>query len=381
MATETNNTKNSSQMADDKGTKPKPATTKPATAKATATKPATAKATATKPATAKATATKPATAKATATKPATAKATSPKTVAQNSNDAKSTASLIKPLDPQGAETVKEATIITASIPEPVENNSASKTQTLENSSKPTSDKTKANVGTTEKTTHNQEICDMFGNISKHYDLLNHVLSLGIDYCWRHQLINSIIPGPKTKVLDMAAGTLDVSLAILRKYPQAHVIAGDICEPMLKHGENKIRSIEKDRIECQVMDAQEIPHGSETFDAVTIAFGIRNVEDRIKALKEMNRVLVSGGQLCILEFSPLTTPYIKTAYYWYLENVMPKIAKLFGEKEDAYQYLAKTIQEFPLPEDFYNEIKEAGFKFIRRKKLTFGIVNLYVAIKT
>ncbi len=226
-----------------------------------------------------------------------------------------------------------------------------------------------------------KIENMFGSISKHYDILNHLLSFGVDYWWRHRLVNSIILGEKANVLDMAAGTLDVSLAILRKYPQAQVVAGDICEEMLKYGEHKIRSSEKTRIDCQVMDAEAIPHADESFDAVTIAFGIRNVNDRLKALREMNRVLVNGGQLCILEFSPITTPYIGKSYHWYLENVVPKISQLFGGQEDAYTYLAKSIQEFPSPQDFCKELKNAGFTFIRHESLTFGIANLYVAIKT
>jgi len=247
-----------------------------------------------------------------------------------------------------------------------------------------STQTKAKQAEPKKTVeakHNEEISNMFGNISKHYDILNHVLSFGIDFCWRRRLVNSIILGSKAKVLDMAAGTLDVSLAILRKYPQAHVVAGDISEEMLEMGKKKIRAAEKDRIDSQVMDAQKIPHADESFDAVTIAFGIRNVEDRLKALKEMNRVLVNGGQLCILEFAPLTTPYVGKAYHWYLENIVPKIAKLFGEQESAYKYLAETVKDFPSPQDFCHEIKKAGFNFIRHESLTFGVANLYVAIKT
>lgn len=265
--------------------------------------------------------------------------------------------------------------------------SLSETKTLENTPveakiiQVSPSETQATETSPNATTHTEDVSNMFGTISKHYDLLNHVLSFGVDFWWRHRLVNSIVPGSRIKVLDMAAGTLDVSLALLRKYPQSTVIAGDICEPMLKYGENKIRYTEKDRIECQVMDAQEIPYANESFDAVTIAFGIRNVEDRIKALKEMNRVLVTGGQLCILEFSPLTMPFAGKAYHWYLENILPKIAKTLGEQEDAYKYLAETIKNFPNPQIFSNEIREAGFNFIRHEALTCGIVNLYVAIKS
>ena len=337
MATTDSNTTSQSNQGEQKTPTLATQSTKPA-AKKTAAKPTTTKTGTAKPA-AKKTAVKTTVAKTTTT-PKTTKLATKKTVAKPSATAKTTTT---------TGTARAAT------------------------------KTTTTKSTTSK--NSNDINNMFGTISKRYDILNHVLSFGIDYWWRHRLVNSIIPGAKARVLDVAAGTLDVGLAIVRKYPQVTVVAGDICEPMLQYGENKIRSVEKDRIKCEVMDAHKIPHADESFDAVTIAFGIRNMKDRLKALKEMNRVLVNGGQLCILEFSPLTTPYLGKAYHYYLGNIMPKIAKLFGQQEEAYQHLAETVKEFPSPQDFCHEIKKAGFTFIRHENLSFGIATLYVAIKT
>lgn len=282
-----------------------------------------------------------------------------------------------------------------------------------------------------ETKYTDKISNMFSSIHKRYDFFNHLLSLGADYWWRHRLVNSFTIGKTNKVLDMAAGTLDVSIAIAKKYPEAQIIAADICEEMLLIGEEKVRNIaqkKREKKECcvcknmrvfleklltcaqekkaqdggniqnsvqdckialgidkqikiQVMDAQSIPLEEASFDVCTIAFGIRNVENRLKALEEMHRVLVTGGQLCILEFAPVHTPVLGMVYHFYLEKIMPKLVKLFIGEEDSYKYLAKSIKEFPLQSDFVKIIKEAGFSFVRYEKLSFGLVSLYIAIKS
>lgn len=236
----------------------------------------------------------------------------------------------------------------------------------------------------EDLTHTKKISTMFSEITNRYDILNHVLSMGLDFWWRYKLVSSLSTGnssnPK-KALDMAAGTLDISLALIKHYKNLHVTAGDICEPMMLYGEKKIPIANKNRITIQVMDAQNIPFPDNSFDITTMAFGIRNVENRIQALKEMHRTLVSGGKLGILEFSPLRTPVIGRLYHFYLEKCTPKIASLFGEKTSAYTYLAESIKLFPSPTLFCKELEESGFEFIQYKPLNFGIANLYVASKS
>ncbi len=221
----------------------------------------------------------------------------------------------------------------------------------------------------------------FNTICKEYDKLNHILSFCIDFYWRYCLVDRLVLGSKYKVLDMAAGTLDVSIALAKKHKNIEIIAGDIAEDMLEFGKTKLKNELASRIKTQVINAEEIPYDNNSFDAVTIAYGIRNVQERAKALKEMHRVLVCGGQLCILEFSPVKKPIFSTVYNFYLNKVMPKIVRLFTKNEDMYTYLADSIKAFPSPENFVQELKDAGFEFVQHKEQTFGISNHYIAIKS
>lgn len=229
--------------------------------------------------------------------------------------------------------------------------------------------------------HTEQVSAMFGEITKRYDLLNHLLSGGLDFWWRYKLVNSLVLGPEKKVLDIAAGTLDVSLSILRTHKDSTVVAGDICLPMLEYGKRKVKMTEMDRIHLEVMDAQNLPQEDAHFDVVTMAFGIRNVDDRAKALKEMHRVLKTGGQLAILEFCPNKTPVLGKAFHWYTEQLMPRIAKLLGENSTAYTYLAESIKKFPFAPDFVEELKASGFEFVKHSSLNFGAANLFIAIKS
>ncbi len=227
----------------------------------------------------------------------------------------------------------------------------------------------------------EKVCAMFKTITKHYDLLNHICSLGLDFWWRKVLVDGFVLGPTRKILDMAAGTLDVSLYALKKHKQAHIVAGDICPEMLEMGKEKLKAKDTDRIEVKIIDALSIPYAENSFDVVSIAFGIRNIEDKVKALTEMKKVLTVGGQLHVLELSPVKNPLLQKCYYFYLEKIMPQIAKLFGQRAEAYQYLAQSIKAFPSQEAFCEELKQAGFEFVQYKKLTFGIATLYTAIKS
>ncbi len=223
----------------------------------------------------------------------------------------------------------------------------------------------------------------FNSISKHYDLLNHVLSFGVDRYWRFRLMNHIFRGPNKKILDMAAGTLDITIALAKNFPEREIIAGDIAEEMLEIGKKKIENKKiRHQIKTQVIDAQDIPYPDNTFDTVTIAYGIRNVQDRDKALREMYRVLAPGGQLCILEFSPVKKPKLFAMFYhWYLDNIAPRIAKLITKDDQAYKYLSESVKNFPDAEDFCEQIQNAGFDYILNRKMTFGITHLYVAVKS
>lgn len=229
--------------------------------------------------------------------------------------------------------------------------------------------------------HAQAVSDMFGRLTPWYDLQNHAFSLGLDFGWRRHLVRAVVPGPARRVLDLAAGTMDVSIALCRRYAGISVVAADICKPMLDFGmERKVKGSMKERISPLVADARALPLPDASFDAVTMAFGIRNVRPRMDALKEMHRVLIPGGRACILEFAPVETPLLGPLYHWYLRRIMPRLAGLICSYPEAYAYLADTVQNFPRPADFTEELREAGFPFVSHSSLTFGVANLHVAVK-
>ena len=229
--------------------------------------------------------------------------------------------------------------------------------------------------------HTRNVSEMFGRMTPWYDLQNRVFSLFLDCWWRHNLVNAVVPGPTGLVIDMASGTLDVALAIIRRYPELRVCATDICEPMLRYGEeHKIRAGERSRITTMVADARHMPLPDGCADAVTIAFGIRNVRPRMEALREMHRLLVPGGRACILEFAPVSTPLFGPAYHWYLRRIMPKLAGLVSRSTSAYDYFADTIENFPKPAAFSEELRQAGFAFVQHIPFTLGVANLHIAVR-
>ncbi len=229
--------------------------------------------------------------------------------------------------------------------------------------------------------HTRNVSEMFGRMTPWYDLQNRVFSLFLDCWWRRNLVRSVVPGPTNTVIDMAAGTLDVTLALIRRYPELRVYATDICEPMLRYGEeHKMRAGERSRVTTMVADARHMPLPDGCADAVTIAFGIRNVRPRMDALREMHRLLVPGGRACILEFAPVSTPLFGPCYHWYLRHIMPKLAGLVSHSTSAYDYFADTIENFPKPAAFSDELREAGFAFVQHIPFTLGVANLHIAVR-
>lgn len=216
---------------------------------------------------------------------------------------------------------------------------------------------------------------MFARIAGVYDLLNHLLSLGVDRSWRRELARIAPDGPL--LLDLAAGTLDVSLALQRTRPRAAIIAMDFCLPMLERGEAKLVSPEqKNAIFPCCGDAFQLPLPDNCVDGVTIAFGIRNTRPRPRALAEMLRVLRPGGRACILEFGSAKEKIWGGFYNLYLSGLLPLIGRLIARDKSAYQYLASSIRDFPDAGTFAAEMREAGFVDPRYRKLSGGIVCLH-----
>lgn len=226
--------------------------------------------------------------------------------------------------------------------------------------------------------HGRRVSGLFDNIATWYDFLNHFLSLGQDIYWRNRLVRTVRPGPTGVVLDLAAGTLDVSREILRQHPGLKVLSLDFSLPMLVRGQKKVAGVPAI---CPVQaDGRLLPLPDGCVDAVTIAFGIRNILPRTDAYREILRVLAPGGRLCILEFGTGQARIWQGLYNFYLGTVLPRVGRFFSRNPEAYQYLADTILAFPNASVLAGELRDAGFDQVGCQALSSGIVYIHVARK-
>jgi demethylmenaquinone methyltransferase/2-methoxy-6-polyprenyl-1,4-benzoquinol methylase len=226
----------------------------------------------------------------------------------------------------------------------------------------------------------EQVSQMFDNISPKYDLLNHLLSMGIDVSWRKRVVRLLSKEKPESILDIATGTAD--LAIMMTKTGAKKITGtDISAGMLSVGQQKIeRRGLTGQITLQQADAENLPFADNSFDAVTAAFGVRNFENLGKGLSEMRRVLRPGGTLAILEFSqPEMFPF-KQAYFFYFKNILPLIGRMVSKESRAYTYLPESVSAFPYGERFLRLLQEHGYQQAHQKKLTFGVATIYIAKK-
>lgn len=227
----------------------------------------------------------------------------------------------------------------------------------------------------------ERIRAMFGSIAPRYDLLNRLLSLGIDRRWRRFAVGKIGLSGAGRVLDVATGTGDVALEIAAQTPDSVSIVGvDFCKEMVDLGRVKVEgSRHAGRITLQVAPCEEIPFEDGSFDAATISFGIRNVVDRAKGLSEMRRVLKDGGRIVILEFSTPTSPLFRALYHFYFLKMLPVIGGAFS-RFSAYRYLPDSVLEFPSRESFKAMMSEVGFQDVRHFDLTGGIATVYLGTR-
>ncbi len=223
---------------------------------------------------------------------------------------------------------------------------------------------------------------MFDAISGRYDLLNHLLSAGIDRRWRRRAICALSLTSTDRVLDLCTGTADLAIAAARAHPGHPSIVGvDFAGAMLGVGLAKIRAAGLERaIRLVRGDATRIPLADRTVNAVTVGFGIRNVENTLAACAEMHRTLALGGRLAVLEFAIPATPVVRTLYLWYFQRVLPAIGRLVSRHSAAYGYLPASVGAFASPAEFVAILNRAGFVDVRATPLTFGIVYLYTATK-
>ena len=232
----------------------------------------------------------------------------------------------------------------------------------------------------------EKISAMFNNIAGSYDLLNHLLSFGIDKRWRKKLIGRVLlKNPKT-VLDIACGTGDLTLALFKKGVQ--VTGLDIAQKMMDVAKNKIAQyIHNKQILSQpepsfvCASAESIPFDNSVFDAVTIGFGIRNFENRGESLLEINRVLKKGGTLAILEFATPKNKIWRWLFNLYFLKILPFIGKIISKDSQAYSYLPQSVSTFPQYEEFASELEHFGYINIDYIPLTGGVAILYIAQKS
>ncbi len=227
----------------------------------------------------------------------------------------------------------------------------------------------------------QQVSEMFDSIAFRYDFLNRFLSAGIDVSWRKKAINQLKGIQPKKVLDVATGTADVALMTFKMLQPEKIIGIDISEGMLELGRQKIEKLGlTNSIELYTGDSENIHFEDNSFDAITVAFGVRNFEHLELGLKEMYRVLRPGGKLVVLEFSKPKQAVFKVFYNLYMNHIAPSFGKAFSKNENAYQYLNDSVQAFAEGEAFLNIMKEAGFTGTYLKPLTLGICSIYCGSK-
>lgn len=226
----------------------------------------------------------------------------------------------------------------------------------------------------------EQVAEMFNNISPKYDLLNHVLSLGIDIIWRKKAIKHLQKDAPKLILDIATGTGDFAIEALALNPDK-IIGVDISEGMLSEGRKKmVKRGLQEKIEMLMGDSEGLLFEDNKFDAVIVSFGVRNFENLEKGLADMYRVLKPGGKTVILEFSKPKSFPMKQAYGFYSHVILPQIGKIVSKDNSAYTYLPESVEAFPDGENFLTVLKKVGFHSTLCKPLTFGISSIYVGQK-
>ena len=229
----------------------------------------------------------------------------------------------------------------------------------------------------------QQVSKMFDNIARHYDFLNHFLSLGIDKIWRRKMIAELVEVQPKRILDVATGTADVAINTIKqlKIKDLKIVGVDISNEMLNVGRKKlVTEGVNEVIELQLADSENLPFEGNNFDAVTVAYGVRNFENLERGLAEMHRVLNANGKIVVLEFSrPRLFPF-RQLFNFYFKNILPTIGKLTSKDARAYSYLYESVQAFPDGNDFLTVLNKVGFKNTSCTSLTLGICSLYVGYK-
>jgi demethylmenaquinone methyltransferase/2-methoxy-6-polyprenyl-1,4-benzoquinol methylase len=227
----------------------------------------------------------------------------------------------------------------------------------------------------------EQVADMFNNISKTYDFLNHFMSLGIDIIWRKKAINELKKDKPQLILDVATGTGDFAFEALSILKPEKIIGVDISQGMLNIAKQKIAKRNLSALfELKLGDSEKLPFNADEFDAVTVAYGVRNFENLETGLANIYRVLKPGGKAVVLEFSKPRVFPVKQLYKFYFNYITPGIGKLFSKDARAYTYLPESVAAFPDGAAFTGLMDKAGFKSTKSRPLAFGICSIYTGVK-
>ena len=231
-------------------------------------------------------------------------------------------------------------------------------------------------------TKKEQVEEMFDNIAPTYDRLNHIMSLNIDRIWRRRVMRIIRRAKPQRIMDVATGTGDLAIAMARKVNEAHILGVDLSEEMLSEARKKIKRLELEkRITLEKGDAENLMMvASESIDAATVAFGVRNFENIERGLSEIYRTLRPGGKLVVLEFSMPKNRLVRWVYRQYAHRLLPRIGGMISKDKQAYTYLPDSVEEFPAPERFAEILKGVGFKSVKLSSQSFGIAYIYDATK-
>jgi demethylmenaquinone methyltransferase/2-methoxy-6-polyprenyl-1,4-benzoquinol methylase len=230
-------------------------------------------------------------------------------------------------------------------------------------------------------TKKEQVADMFNNIAKTYDFLNHFMSLGIDIIWRKKAINELKKDKPALILDVATGTGDFAFEALSILKPQKIVGVDISQGMLDIAKQKIakRNLSQ-QFEVKLGDSEKLPFTDSEFDAVTVAYGVRNFENLETGLADMLRVLKPGGKVVILEFSKPKVFPVKQLYNFYFNYITPGIGKIFSKDARAYTYLPESVAAFPDGKNFVGLMDKVGFKNTKNRPLAFGICSIYTGVK-
>lgn len=243
-----------------------------------------------------------------------------------------------------------------------------------------SDKEQIDFGyqTVDKDKKEEKVAEVFHSVASKYDVMNDVMSFGIHRLWKRTMIELTGARKGQKALDLAGGTGEIAMKVAKRVGDSgHVVLSDINSSMLEEGKKRvINSGFINNISFELINAEEIPFPDNTFDLVTISFGLRNVTDKLKALKEMQRVIKPGGRLVVMEFSKTNNPALTKLYDFYSFSALPFMGKVIANDEESYRYLAESIRMHPDQETMKSMMLEAGFDEVEYKNLTGGIVAIH-----